>query len=187
MSIESADRGSHTLPPRSADSIDMGVAPFYFFGRDEYSEYEIFPPLLHYYSYTEQGDTSTNIWGPYVRRHSRESDSTWLLPFYYHSWGKNEDSLTLFPLFHKSYKGNERTLVTPLFVDHHDEDGSDTFVTWGYAKYRGRTELDMITPLYWEYRDPDIQLKRQILFPFFYRNVSPRSNDLAILPFYGRF
>ncbi len=180
-------RGGGVCDPRSADAIDMGVAPLYFFGRDEYSEYEIIPPLLHYYNYSEQGDTSVNVWGPYVRRHSRESDSTWVLPFYYHSWGKNEDSLTLFPLFHKSHKGNEKTLVTPLFVDHTGEDGSTTFATWGYARYRGRTELDMITPLYWSYRDPDIQLERQILFPFFYRNVSPRSRDLAILPFYGRF
>lgn len=180
-------KGGSVCDPRTADSIDMGVAPFYFFGRDEYSEYELFPPLLHYYSYSELGDNSLNVWGPYVRRHSRETDSTWLLPIYYHSWGKNEDSLTVLPFFHKSYKGNQRTLITPLFVDHTSEDGSKTFATWGYARYRGRTELDMITPLYWEYRDPDIQLKRQVLFPFFYRSKSPRAEDLAILPFYGRF
>ncbi|MEZ4300834.1 MAG: hypothetical protein R3B70_38225 [Polyangiaceae bacterium] len=180
-------RGGSACDPRTADSIDLGVAPFYFFGRDETSEYELFPPLLHYYSYSEQGDKSVNVWGPYVRRHDRESDSTWVLPFYYHSWGKNEDSLTVFPLFHKSYKGNESLLVTPLFASAKGEDGSSTFVTWGYARYRGRTELDMITPLYWEYRDPDIQRKRQVLFPFFYRDVSPRNDDLAILPFYGRF
>lgn len=180
-------RGGSVCDPRTADSIDLGVAPFYFFGRDEYSEYEIFPPLLHYYRYTEQGDSSVNVWGPYVRRHSRDKDSTWLLPFYYHFWGANEDSLTLFPLFHKSHKGNERTLATPLFVDHTSEDGASTFVTWGYARHRGRTELDMITPFWWEYRDPDIQLKRQILFPFYYREQSPRSDDVAVLPFYGRF
>jgi hypothetical protein len=180
-------RGGSVCDPRSADKIDMGVAPFYFFGKDESSEYELFPPLLHYYSYQDLGDTSLNVWGPYVRQHSREKDSTWLLPFYYHSWGKNEDSLTVLPLFHKSYKGNSHLLVTPLFIDAKDEDGASTFVTWGYAKYRGRTELDMITPFYWEYRDPDINLKRQVLFPFFYHNVSPRGEDLAILPFYGRF
>ena len=180
-------RGGSVCDPRSADSIDMGVAPLYFYGKDETSEYELFPPLLHYYRYSDQGDTSLNVWGPYVRQHSRESDSTWLLPFYYHSWGKNQDSLTVLPLFHKSYKGNESLLATPLFVSAKGEDGSSTFVTWGYARHRGRTELDMITPFYWEYRDPDINLKRQVLFPFFYRNTSPRSNDLAILPFYGRF
>lgn len=181
-------RGGSVCDPRTADAIDLGVAPFYFFGRDEYSEYEIFPPLLHYYSYSEQGDSSLDVWGPYVRRHNREKDSTWLLPFYYHFWGKNEDSLTLFPFYHKSHSGaRQKTLATPLFVDHTSEDGASTFVTWGYARHRGRTELDMITPFYWEYRDPDIQLKRQILFPFYYRNQSPRSDDLALFPFYGRF
>ncbi len=180
-------RGGSVCDPRTADKIDMGVAPLYFFGKDETSEYELFPPLLHYYSYSDVGDQSLNVWGPYVRRHSREKDSTWVLPFYYHSWGKNEDSLTVLPFFHYSYKGNSHLLATPLFVDAKGEDGSSTFVTWGYARHRGRTELDMITPLYWEYRDPDIQLKRQVFFPFFYRSVSARSEDIAILPFYAHF
>ncbi len=180
-------RGGTQCDPRTADKIDMGVAPLYFFGKDETSEYELFPPLLHYYSYSDVGDQSLNVWGPYVRQHSREKDSTWVLPFYYHSWGKNEDSLTVLPLFHYSRKGNSHLLATPLFVDSKEEDGSSTFVTWGYARHRGRTELDMITPLYWEYRDPDIQLKRQVFFPFFYRSVSARSEDIAILPFYAHF
>ncbi len=180
-------KGGSVCDPRTADKLDMGVAPFYFFGRDETSEYEVFPPLLHYYSYTDVGDSSLNVWGPYVRQHSRESDSTWVLPFYYHSWAKNEDNLTVFPLFHYGYKGQSHLLATPLFVDHKGEDGSSTFVTWGYARYRGRTKLDMISPLYWDYEDPDIGLRRQVFFPFFYRGVSPRSEDLAILPFYGHF
>ncbi len=180
-------RGGSVCDPRTADKIDMGVAPLYFFGKDETSEYELFPPLLHYYSYSDVGDQSLNVWGPYVRQHSREKDSTWVLPFYYHSWGKNEDSLTVLPFFHYSYKGNSHLLATPLFVDRKGEDGSSTFVTWGYARHRGRTELDMITPLYWEYRDPDIQLKRQVFFPFFYRSVSARSEDIALLPFYAHF
>ena len=180
-------QGGSVCDPRTADKLDMGVAPLYFFGKDETSEYELMPPLLHYYSYSDVGDQSTNVWGPYVRRHSRENDSTWVLPFYYHSWAKNEDSLTIFPFVHYSYKGNSHLLATPLFVESKGEDGSSTFVTWGYARHRGRTELDMITPLYWEYRDPDIQLKRQVFFPFFYRSVSARSEDLAIFPFYGHF
>lgn len=180
-------RGGTVCDPRTADAVDLGVAPFYFFGRDETSEYEIFPPLLHYYSYEEQGDKSLNVWGPYVRRHDREKDSTWVLPFYYHTWAKNEDSLTVLPFFHHSYKGNESLTITPLFANAKGKDGSSTFVTWGYARYRGRSELDMITPFYWEYRDPDIELKQQFLFPFFYRGTSPRMDDLAILPFYGRF
>ena len=61
------------------------------------------------------------------------------------------------------------------------------FATCVFARYRGRTELDMWTPLYWQYRDPDIGLDRKFLFPFFYRNTSPRSDDIAVFPFFARF
>lgn len=180
-------RGGSVCDPRTADKLDMGVAPFYFFGKDEYSEYEIFPPLLHYYSYSDIGDASLSVWGPYVSQHSREKDSTWLLPFYYHSWGKNEDSLTLFPLFHKSHKGKSSLFVNPLWIDSTSEDGSTTFASLLYAKYRGRTRLDMYTPFWWEYEDPDIQLKRRVVFPFVYQQESARSSDFAFFPFYGHF
>jgi hypothetical protein len=180
-------KGGPACDTRTADSIDMGVAPFYFYGKNERTEYELIPPLLHYYRYSESGDRSFNLWGPLLWEHTPESDVFNVMPFYWHSWGKNEDHRTLFPFFHYGYKGNSSLLVTPLFLSSKGEKGESTFVTWGYARYRGRTELDMITPLYWQYRDPDIGLDRKLLFPFFYRNTSPRDDDLAILPFYGHF
>jgi hypothetical protein len=45
----------------------------------------------------------------------------------------------------------------------------------------------MFTPFYWNYRDPDIGLNRTLIPPIYYRNTSPRSDDLAILPFYAHF
>ena len=60
-------------------------------------------------------------------------------------------------------------------------------MTWGYARYRGRTELDMITPFWWHYRDPDIGLDTKVLFPFFYKSDSPRNEDTMVFPFYGHF
>jgi hypothetical protein len=180
-------KGGPTCDPRSADSIDLGLAPIYFYGRDESSEYEVIPPLLHYYHYSDVGDRSMNLWGPLLWQHSREGDVFNVMPFYWHNWGKNEDHTTLFPLFHYGYKGNSNLLVTPLFLSARGEEGESTFVTWGYARYRGRTELDMITPLFWQYRDPDIGLERTFALPFYYRNTSPRSDDIALFPFYGRF
>jgi hypothetical protein len=109
------------------------------------------------------------------------------MPIYWHNWGKNEDHTTVFPLFHYGYEGAARLLITPLFLSARGDKGENTFVTWGFARYRGRTELDMWTPLYWQYRDPDIGLDRKLLFPLFYRNTSPRSNDIAIFPLYGHF
>ena len=180
-------KGGPACDARSADSIDLGVAPLYFYGRDDDSEYEVIPPLLHYYHYSEVGDRSTNIWGPLLWQHDRKGDVFNVMPFYWHSWGKNEDHTTLLPLFHYGYKGNSNLLVTPLFVNATGDNGEKTFATWGYARYRGRTELDMITPLYWDYRDPDIGLERKLILPFYYRNTSPRSDDIAIFPFYGHF
>lgn len=180
-------KGGPACDARTADSIDMGLAPLYFYGRDEHSEYELIPPLLHYYKYNDIGDTSTNLWGPLLWQHSPESDVFNVMPFYWHSWGKNEDHTTLFPFFHYGYKGTSNLLVTPLFLKATGEKGESTFATWLYASYRGRTELDMFTPFYWHYRDPDIGQDTKLLFPFFYKNTSPRDDDLAILPFYGHF
>ncbi len=180
-------KGGPSCDPRTTDSIDLGLAPFYFYGRDEGSEYEIIPPLLHYYRYREAGNKSLNIWGPVLLEHDNDSDVVDVLPLFFHKRAKNEASTTLFPFFHYSYKGNENLIVTPLFVSARGEGGSSTFVTWGYARYRGRTELDMITPLFWQYRDPDIGLSRRVLFPFLYQNSSPRSEDLVVFPFYAHF
>jgi hypothetical protein len=179
-------KGGPACDPRTADVMDLGLPPFYFWGKSETSEYEVIPPLIHYYRYDEIGDKSTNLWGPVLLQHSPDKEVVDVLPIFYRSWGKNEASTTLLPLFHYSYKGDTSLLITPLFLTAKGEDGSSTIASWVYARYRGRTELDMYTPLYWQYRDPDIGLERQIALPFFYRNVSPRSRDLVVFPFYAR-
>ncbi len=127
------------------------------------------------------------MWGPFIWDHSRESDAFDVAPFYWHSWGKNEDHTTVFPLFHYGYKGASKLLVTPLFLASTGDNGESNFASWIFARYRGRTELDMWTPLYWQYRDPDIGLDRKLLFPFFYKNTSPRQSDLVLFPFFAHF
>jgi len=180
-------KGGPACDARTADDITLGVAPFYFYGRNETTEYEVIPPLLHYYRYNEIGESWLNVWGPYIRSHDNEGDSRHIVPFYWHKWGKNKEHLTVFPFFHYGYEGNASRLVTPLFWWERGEKGEKTFATWGYAHYKGRTELEMITPLYWHYSDPDIGLDRKLLFPFFYKGESPRGKELAVFPFYGRF
>jgi hypothetical protein len=133
-------KGGPACDNRTADKIDLGVAPLYFYGRDDRSEYEIVPPLLHYYSYSDVGDASFNLWGPLLWEHSRESDVFNVMPIYWHNWGKNEDHTTVFPLFHYGYKGAAKLLATPLFVWANGDKGEETFATYVYARYRGRTE-----------------------------------------------
>jgi hypothetical protein len=184
-------RGGPSCDGRTAESIDLGIAPLYFYGRDPSSEYELIPPLLHYYSYEERGEQSTSLWGPLLWKKSRESEGFGVMPFFWHSEGKKDgketESTTVFPLFHTSREGDANLLVTPLFVKAEGDKGESTFATWGYGRYRGRTELDVWSPLFWWYRDPDIGLDRKLLLPFVYRSTSPREDDTVIFPFYGHF
>jgi len=151
------------------------------------TKYEIIPPLLHYYRYNDRDLSWTDLWGPYYRRHTQKRDMFHLFPLYYSLWGKDERHTTLLPFFHYGYKGDSWLLATPLFLAARGEKGASTFATWLYARHRGRTELDMVTPLYWAYRDPDIGLNRKILFPFLYSSTSPRESNQAFFPFWGHF
>jgi hypothetical protein len=180
-------RGGSSCSLKSAEDIDFGVAPLYFYGRSESTEYEVIPPLLHYYRYEDVGEKSLNIWGPLYWRHTRERDAFHVLPLFYHLWGEDEDHVTALPLFHYGHKGAARLFVNPLFLLARGDKGESTFVTWGYARHRGRTELDMITPLYWDWRDPDVGEQSRLLFPFLYSSVGPRGRDFAFFPFWAHF
>ena len=180
-------KGGSSCDARTAEDIDFGIAPFYFYGQNLETKYEIIPPLLHYYRYTDRDLSWTNIWGPYYRNHTEKRDALHVFPFYYSLWGKKERHTTVFPFFHYGYDEKSSLLVNPLFLLENGEKGESTFVTWGYARHRGRTQLDMITPLFWHYRDPDIGLDQKLLFPFYYQRTSPRENSFALFPFYGHF
>jgi hypothetical protein len=178
--------GSH-CDPRSAHDLDFGIVPFYFYGQNEQKKYEAIPPLLHYYRYDDRDLSWLNIWGPYYREHTQKRDMFHMLPLYWSIWGQNERHTTLFPLFHYGWKDKAWLFVNPFYLLGRGQEGESTFVTWGYARYRGRTELDMITPFYWHYRDPDIQLDQKLLFPFLYSRTSPRESNQVFFPFWGHF
>ena len=178
--------GSH-CDTRTAEDIDFGVAPLYFFGQNERVKYEVIPPLLHYYRYDDNDQSWLNIWGPYYREHTQERDMFHMLPLYWSIWGKNERHTTVLPFFHYGWKDDAWLFANPLFLLGRGDKGESTFVTWGYARYRGRTELDMITPLYWRFRDPDTGLDQKLLFPFLYSRTSPRESSQVFFPFWGHF
>lgn len=180
-------KGGSSCNLRTAEDIDFGIAPFYFAGKSDRSRYELAPPLLHYFHYDELTESSINVWGPLVWKRGKERQAFNVFPFFWHLWGANEDHVTLFPLFHHGYKGNARLHVNPLFLTARSEEGADTFVTWGYARYRGRTQLDMITPFYWRWEDPDIGRESRLVFPFLYASRGPRSEDTAFFPFWAHF
>ena len=168
---------------KQSESLDYGVPPFFFAGKSERSRYEIVPPLLHYYRYSELDDSSFNLWGPLMWQHKKETDSFNVLPIFYHSWGKNEDHVTVLPFFHYGYKGNSNLLINPLFLSARGEEGESTFATYLYARYRGRTKLDMVTPLYWHYEDPDIGLPARYSFLSSTCRRAPAGRRPASFPF----
>ncbi len=180
-------KGGEHCDTRTADDIDLGLFPFYFHGKNEGGSYSLVPPLLHYQSDNLKDDSWVDIWGPYYRRHNEKRDALHVFPLYYSLWGKNERHTTLLPFFHYGHKGRSSLFINPLYLLATGEKGESTFVTWGYARHRGRTELDMITPFYWHYRDPDIGLDEQLLFPFLYSRTSPRESNQAFFPFWGHF
>jgi len=180
-------RGGPACDVRTTDDIDLGVAPFYFYGRDRDSEYELIPPLLHYYRWNDVSDHELNVWGPFLWERSRQSNAFNIMPLYWHNWGKDEDHLTLFPLFHVGHKGDSSLLATPLFVHGTGDNGETGFGTYVFGRYRGRTEYDMWTPLFHWYRDPDVGRDTKLFLPFVYRTTSPRSDDIAVFPFFAHF
>ncbi len=99
-------KGGSNCDARTAQDIDLGVAPFYFYGQNVKTKYEIIPPLLHYYRYNDRDLSWTNVWGPYFRRHTQKLDMFHLFPLYYSLWGSNERHTTLLPFFHYGHKGN---------------------------------------------------------------------------------
>jgi len=177
--------GGGECDARTAQDLDFGVVPFYFYGQDAEAKYEIIPPLLHYYRYNDRDLSWVNIYGPYYREHTQKRDMFHLLPLYFSITGKNERHTTMLPFFHYGYKGKESLFVNPLFVTATGENGEKTFASLLYARYRGRTELDMVTPLYWRYRDADIDLTQHLLFPFFFSRESPRESTTAVFPLWA--
>jgi hypothetical protein len=123
-------KGASSCSPGRTESIDYGVPPLFFAGKNELSRYEFVPPLLHYFHFSELSDSSINIWGPLMWAHSRETDAFNVMPFFWHHWGKNEEHVTLAPLFHYGYSGNSSLRVNPLFLLARGEKGESTFATW---------------------------------------------------------
>jgi hypothetical protein len=179
--------GGERCDTRSANDIDLGVAPLYFYGKTEDTSYEVITPLLHYHRENEKELSWTDVWGPYYRRHTEERDMLHFMPLYWSLWGQNERHTTLLPFFHYGYKGDATLFINPFYLTAHSEEGADTFVSYLYARHRGRTELDMITPLFWHFRDEDAGVDQKLLFPFLYSRTSPREANTVFFPFWGHF
>src|SRR5690606_41872592 len=60
--------GGQNCDTRTAHDIDLGVFPLYFFGQNARTQYEVIPPLLHYYRYNDREDRkSTRLNSSHVK------------------------------------------------------------------------------------------------------------------------
>lgn len=178
--------GGQDCDVRTARTMKAGVAPFWFYGHNELSSFHLIPPLLSYTAVNERHETTLDVWGGiYYRKHTPKWDSLHLFPLYYSVWADLERHTTVLPLFHYGYERDAFLLVTPLFVQRRGEKGDVTHANWLYARHRGRTELDMFTPLLWLYRDEDVGLDQKFFFPFYFSRQSPREDTLVVFPFYA--
>lgn len=180
------DRGE-SCDPRTNDDVDLGLAPLYFYGKNKVRSYESIPPLFHYHHEDTRDLSSLDVWGPYFRKHTEKEDKLHVFPLYFSLWGEKERHTTLFPFFHYGHDEESTLFINPLYLRRTAADGDKTFITWGYARHRGRTELDMVTPLFWHFRDPDAGVDEKLVFPFLYSKTSPREADTVFFPFFGHF
>ena len=129
-------KGGPACDPRTADKIDLGVAPFYFYGRDETSEYEVIPPLLHYYRYNEVGESYFNLWGPSSGA-TPESDASTSSPSTGTAGARTRTHHGLSRSSTTATRATPRTSSSRRSSSgRRGENGENTFATWGYARYR---------------------------------------------------
>ena len=187
---------------RTGTEVDLGVAPFFFHGEmvttaGTYRNYTLIPPLAFYHRESELEDTSTSVVGPFVFERTPKRTIFDIAPLFFHLRGRPEASgveeshTTLFPFFHYGKSPEERLLLTPLF-GLRTTPSTTTVMTPLYSMSttrNGSTRLDLagpIVPLFFNYRDRDIDLSRWGLLPLAYHSTSPTHNDW-FTPIFARF
>ena len=187
---------------RVGQDVDLGVAPFFFHGESVTTagtnkSYTIVPPLAFYHRESELEGISTTVAGPVVVEQTPKRSIFDVAPLFFHISGRPEDSgvreshTTLAPLFHYGYSPTQRLLVTPLFMFRQTPTVNTTitpFFTHSTTR-NGATQLNVVgpgVPLFFHFRDRDIDLSRWGLMPLAYHSTSPTHNDWWT-PLFARF
>ncbi len=187
---------------RTGSDVDAGVIPFYFHGDNGNKDgarrtYTLIPPLLFYHSTQELEQSSFTVAGPVITSSTPYRDVFDIAPFFFHIEGKpetggvRETHTTLFPLFHYGKKDDLTLIATPLFLSRKTHDTS-TLITPLYSRATtrsGSAVIDLagpVVPLYFSYRDKDVDQHTWSILPLFYRSTSRTRNDY-LTPLFGRF
>jgi hypothetical protein len=187
---------------RRGTDVDWGFAPFAFGGDNGNldggrKKYTLVPFAFYYHRETEIDASSMTVVGPYVHQDGLKREISDVLPFYFHikghpgTGGVDEEHTTVFPLFHLGHKEDEHLVATALYLRRTTK-SVDTMLTpfVSYSTTRnGATNLRAIgpiVPLFWQYRDRDVNTSSVGLAPLFYHSTSPRGVDF-LTPLFGRF
>ena len=187
---------------RNGTDVDVGVAPFFFHGDNGNLEgnrrtYTLVPPLLYYHAEHELDASSTTVVGPVVSRSNPKRDVFDVAPLYFHIHGKpqtggvTEEHTTLFPLFHYGHDPDKSLFILPGYYRRVSRT-TDTMITplFSHAETRnGATSLTAVgpvVPLFFDYRDRDLDVHAWAAAPFFYTSDSPSGHDW-LTPLVGRF
>ncbi len=164
----------------------FGFFPLVWFRNSPTEHYQIAAPLFGRYQ------TPTQTWTVvppalfYLLEKPNESFAG-VFGLVHHNEGPGHHSTTIPPLlFHFSEAPNTWRLVTPLFLSMH-ENGTDTFATWLYQRYRGVTEFDGVLPVFANYRDPRDGTHMTMATPLVWSWGDPGNDNWLVLPFAGSF
>jgi hypothetical protein len=187
---------------RDGASVDAGLAPLLFHGDNgdilgNRRDYTLIPPLLFYHSDHELDGSSTTVAGPIIVQSDPKRDVFDVAPLFFHIRGKpttggvTEEHTTLLPFFHYGYDSDESLFIVPGYYRHVSRT-SDTMLTPFYSRAMARggaTTLSVagpVLPLWWDYRDRDLDQHTWALAPLYYSSDSPAGHDW-LTPLVGRF
>ncbi len=139
-----------------------------------------------------------------VLRRFDDRDSTWVFPLYGHNQtADSEDTYVAYPLFYSGVNPDEKEFHALLYYSAEDSEGKESVVFpvyWGYngtqkrynwflpiyGRYfnkRKDSVLTAITPLFWNYKDPDE--RTSVLFPVLWAHKDEYMSYLWVFPLYG--
>jgi len=187
---------------RSGTSVDMGVAPFFFRGDNgdvlgNRRDYTLIPPLLYYHRDREIDGSSMTVVGPIISESDPKRDVFDVAPLFFHIRGKPEtggvaeEHTTLLPFFHYGYDSDKSLFILPGYYRRVSRT-SDTTITPLFSRIVGRggattlTAAGPVVPLWWDYRDRDLNAHAWAVAPFFFSSDSPAGRDW-LTPLAGRF
>ena len=187
---------------RTGTDVDWGFAPFVFGGDNGNldggrKKYTLVPFAFYYHRESEFDSSETTVAGPVILQKDEKRVVSDVLPFYYHIKGRpelggvDEEHTTVFPFFHIGHKEDETLFASPLYLRRKTR-SVDTMLTLFYSHATTRngstslTAAGPILPLYWRYRDVDIDKSSFALVPLWYTSDSPRGHDW-LTPFFGKF